>query len=132
METKNELNPKQLRFCQLYVTEEFFGNGVAAYVEAYGIDIKKSGAYHSARTCAHRLLTNVDILKQINSLLDTEGLNDQFVDKQLLLTITQNSDLGAKMAAIREYNKLRARITDKVHIQVTKLGKDLAEEKYEE
>lgn len=111
---KGNLTPQQMEFCNLFVTKEFFGNGVEAYIEAYEIDLTKKGAYDNARSCASRLLTNVNVLKRINELLDNEGLNDQFVDKQLLLLITQNADYGAKTRAISEYNKLKQRITEKI------------------
>jgi hypothetical protein len=113
-EEKIDLNPKQELFCQLYVSREFFANGTQAYIEAYDIDIKKPGAYNGARASASIALTNTNILKRINQILELEGLNDAFVDKQLTLLITQNADLGAKASGIREYNKLKTRITDKV------------------
>ncbi|OHB92407.1 MAG: hypothetical protein A2Z57_12055 [Planctomycetes bacterium RIFCSPHIGHO2_12_39_6] len=123
MESKSEkygLNLQQIKFCEFYVTADFFGNGVVAYAEAYNIDVSKPGQHAVARTGAWRLLTNADILKYINVMLDSEGFNDAFVDKQLLLAITQNADLGAKVAAIREFNKLKKRIEDKLTITVTK------------
>jgi phage terminase small subunit len=108
------LNVKQKAFCNLYVSKEFFGNGVESYIEAYNVDLSKPGAYMAAKTNASRLLTNANLLKYLNTLLDNEGLNDQFVDKQLLLVITQNADFSSKVAAIKEFNKLRSRITDKI------------------
>lgn len=113
---KDELTVQQAEFCNLYVTSSFFGNGVEAYIEAYEIDLSKKGAYDNARSCASRLLTNVNILKRIDTLLDNEGLNDSFVDKQLLFLITQNADFSSKVSAIREYNKLKQRITDKIEL----------------
>lgn len=115
-EEKIDLNPKQELFCQLYVSREFFANGTQAYIEAYDIDITKAGAYNGARADASRLLTDANILKRINQIIKLEGLNDSFVDKQLTLAITQNADLGAKVSAIREYNKLKIRITDKLDV----------------
>ena len=116
-----KLNLKQETFCKLYTqSTEFFGNGVQSYIKAYDPDISKSNWYNSARTCAQRLLTNVDILKYIDKLLEASGLNDQFVDKQIKFLITQNADFTAKLGAIREYNKLKARIKDKIELT----GKD--------
>ena len=114
---KRELNEKQKLFCELYATNrEFFGNGTQAYIEAYDIDLTKKGAYASARVDASKLLTKSNILKQINELLDLGGLNDQRVDKELLFLIEQHSELGTKLGAIKEYNKLKERITDKLEI----------------
>jgi len=109
----DKLNPRQLKFGKLYASErEFFGNGVQAYAKVYGIDLSTRGAYQSAKTCAWRLLTNVDLLAYINELLDL-SLNKAHVDKQLAFLITQNADFSAKMAAIREFNAIRKRITQK-------------------
>lgn len=112
-ETKpKELNLKQVKFCELYASDvEFFGNGTQAYIEAYDIDITKSkGVYAAARSSAHNLLTNPNILTKINELLESATLNDEFVDKQIAFLITQNADFGAKMSAIKEYNQLKKRI----------------------
>lgn len=119
-ERKDGLNIHQEKFCNLYVTKEFFGNGTEAYIEAYDVDLTRKGAYEGARASSSRLLTDANILKRINKLLDNEGLNDSFVDKQLLLVITQNADLSSKVQAIKEYNKLKQRIEEriKMHSQV--------------
>lgn len=112
---EEKLNPKQELFCQLYATDrEFFGNGVESYAEAYDIDQSKPNWYRSAQVSASRLLSNVIILERINELLELGNLNDAFVDKQMSFVITQNADFGAKMAGIREYNKLKSRITEKI------------------
>lgn len=108
-----KLSPKQLMFCELFASDrEFFGNGTESYIEAYDVDLTKKGAYNGARASASRLLTNANILKKINELLDLEGFNDVAVDKQLKFVIAQNADLSSKVAGIREYNKLKSRITD--------------------
>ena len=108
------LNLKQKKFCKTYVSQEFFANGVKAYIEAYNIKIKNGGVYNAARASACDLLTNPNILFYINELLDLSGLNDSFVDKQMTMLITQNADFGSKLGAIREYNKLKSRITEKI------------------
>jgi hypothetical protein len=111
-------NKKWEKFCNVYVSEtEFFGNGTQSYIEVY--KPKKVGNwYASARSCAQRLLTYVDIIDRINKLLQLDGLNDTAVDKQLAFIIAQYSDLPSKIAAIREYNKLKQRITDKSEMLV--------------
>ena len=43
-------------------------------------------------------------------MLDSEGFNDENADKQLLFIMNQYGDLKSKVAAIREYNNLKARI----------------------
>lgn len=107
---KQKLTPKQEKFCVLYTTkEDFFGNGVQSYIEAYQVNKKRKGAYAAARTNASRLLTNADILRRIDELNEESGLNNAYVDKQLYFLITQHADLGVKLRAVQEYNKLRAR-----------------------
>lgn len=123
-EEDTDLNPKQELFCQLYATEkEFFGNGVQSYIEAYEPDTSKPNWYKSACVCASQLLSNIKVCQRITELLEDGMLNDLNVDKQLSLVIMQNSDLSSKVAAIREYNKLKTRILTK--IDHTTNGKDL-------
>lgn len=114
-----KINAKQELFCKYFVSSDFFGNGVESYATAYGLDITNIKNYNTSKSNAHKLLTNTDILTRINELLDDAGLNDNFVDKQLLFAITQNADLSSKVKAIGEYNKLRQRITDKSKVETT-------------
>lgn len=114
-----ELNAKQLLFCDYYVSEETFGNGVKSYCKAYNIDYNDVKLHQQARSCASELLNKVYISKHINSLLDAAGLNDQFVDKRLLFLIGQSEDKGSCLQAIKEYNKLKSRITDKLDVKVS-------------
>jgi hypothetical protein len=108
--SKAGLNLNQKKFCRNYVSREFFGNGMESYIEAYDIIIKRKSDYLSAMASASRLLRNVKVCEHLNGLLEAAGLNDQFVDKQLLFLITQHDDLKTKIAAIKEYNELKARI----------------------
>lgn len=117
------LNPKQELFCQVYCGRDCFSNGVKAYIEAYGINTTKPGAYNSAKESASALLTNLDILSRIRGILDLSGLNNEFVDRELLFVMTQNADLNAKVQAMKEYNKLNQRIQDK--LDITTNGKEL-------
>ena len=109
----NELNEKQLLFCKLFVSKDFFGSRVEAYAEAYGLDLTQQKDYNTAKVSASRLLTNANILLRINEELEDAGLNDNFVDKQLLFAITQNADFSSKVKAIGEYNKLKQRIVSR-------------------
>ncbi len=116
VEKKEEkLNAKQELFCKLYATDrEFFGNGVQTYIEVYEPDQSKKGWYQSACASASQILSNIKVINRINELLEDGGLNDVNVDKQLMFLVNQFADFGAKAAAIREYNKLKSRITDKI------------------
>ncbi len=110
------LQAKQELFCQLYTSKEFFGNWVQSYIEAYDPDTSKPNWYKTACASASQILSNIKVCNRINEMLESEGLNDQFIDKQLLFLATQHDDKGAKIAAIREYNKLKQRITDKLDV----------------
>ena len=103
---QSKLNPKQILFCEYYATDrEFFGNGTQSYMEAYD-----TSNYKAAMASSYNLLIKTEILEYINYLLETRGLNDSFVDKQLELVITQNADFRSKISGIQEYNKLKKRI----------------------
>lgn len=113
------LNHRQELFCQLFASDrEFFGNGVQSYIEAYDIDTSRKGAYESAGVSAHDLLKLPKITTRINQLLESAVLNDSFVDKQLAFVISQNAEFPSKVAAIKEYNKLKQRIVDRQKIEV--------------
>jgi hypothetical protein len=121
---QTSLTPQQEAFCSFYAEDrEFFGNGVESYLEVYDVDRTKPNWYKTACSAASRLLTNVKVVERVNQLLESKGLNDAFVDKQMLFLISQHADFTAKMSAIREYNKLKARITEK--IDHTTKGKEL-------
>lgn len=123
------LNAKQERFCQLYATSaEFFGNGVECYMQAYGV--KKT--YRVAQVNASRMLSNAIICQRISGILEENGFNDVFVDKQLKFLLTQYSDLSVKLGAIREYNKLKKRITEKVDMHVSRPFESLTDEELAE
>lgn len=123
--SETQLSPEQEMFCELFASDrEFFGNGVQSYVEAYDVDTSKPNWYKTARACASRLLTKANILRRIDEVFEARGLSDQFVDKQLEKLITQDADFTNKMAAIKEYNKLKQRITDK--LDLTSAGEKLA------
>ncbi len=130
---ENGLNLQQEKFCELFSSDrEFFGNGVQSYIEAYDIDLSKKGAYDAARVNAHRLLTKANILKRIDELLELRGLNDTFVDKQLEIVITQNAEFPAKIAGIREYNKLKKRTVEQIELTNKRPFEDLTDEELAE
>lgn len=129
--TEQGLNQEQEAFCKLFVEsdKEFFGNGVQCYLEVYDIDTTAKNWYKTACSAASRLLNNVKVIARINQLLEEWGLNDANVDKQLSFIITQYGDLGAKLSAIKEYNRLKARVIEKppVSLSLDLTGKSLKE-----
>ena len=117
--SKDKLSAKQEAFCQLYCTDvDFFGNWTRAYLKAYDLDPQSKKDYNNAMASSSRLLRNVKIIDRIDALMEEGGLNDQYVDKQLLFLIRQHEDKGSKLRAIAEYNKLKQRITEKKEIEV--------------
>lgn len=112
---KNGLNPQQEEFCRLYASDaEFFGNGAQSYIEVYKPDQSSKNWYKTACARASQLLANVKVCERINQLLEEGGLNDQFVDKQLTFLVTQHADFKSKLGAIREYNKLKKRVVERM------------------
>ncbi|OGZ64814.1 MAG: hypothetical protein A3A98_02260 [Candidatus Staskawiczbacteria bacterium RIFCSPLOWO2_01_FULL_40_39] len=105
-----EIALKRELFCRAYTSNNpaLFGNGTQAYLAVYGKG--KQMSYRAARTCASRLLTSANIRGRINELLEGEGLNDEFVDKQLLFLAAQFGDLKVKLGAVIAYNKFKRRI----------------------
>lgn len=125
----NGLSMKEELFCQLFSSDrEFFANGVESYAEAFDYDITEYRKYKVAQNGATRLLSKPIILNRINEMLELRGLNDAFVDKQLELLITQNAEFSAKLGGIKEYNKLKARITDKQEMNITHKFEEMTDE----
>lgn len=127
-----ELTQKQEKFCRLYTqNSELFGNGTLAYSEAYGYDLDSLSraneldengkeirltseydkAYSVCAVGASRLLRKIKIGEKITEFLN-ELMKDTVVDAQLAKVIMQDYKLEAKVSAIKEYNKLKQRITD--------------------
>ncbi len=112
---RKKLSPAEERFCVLYSCDaEFFANGTQSYIEAFEPDRTAKGWYDRAKSAAYHLLTKSHILRRINELLELRGLNDPFVDKQLELLVTQNADFRSKVQAIKEYNRLKNRVVERV------------------
>lgn len=108
---RSKLSPQQELFCLLYVKDrECFGNATKAYIHAYNT---KSTQANSARKSGSRLMTNVDVIKRIAEILD-ETLDLKVVDRELSKIILQDFDLAAKIAGIREFNRIRSRTAEKL------------------
>jgi len=104
--TKLELTPKEELFCHIFATDrDCFGNGARAYLKTYGNEVK----YMTAKTQAYRLLTKPHLVARIRELIDIY-ISDEVVDKELGEVILQYGDLSSKVAAIREYNRVKGRL----------------------
>jgi phage terminase small subunit len=108
MKDKIKLSLKQKLFCQYYVWMTR-GNGTEAVIQAGYEVTKKNGQVdrNLAKSIASENLTKPDICRYVNSLLETEVLNDQVVSVQLAGIINQWADLSAKIRAIDIYYKLK-------------------------
>lgn len=110
----DSLNEKQKMFCFLYIHDkECFGNATKTYQKAYGV------TYAIAKASGTRLLSNVSIRGFINSELD-RLFDTKEVDRELTRAMYQDKDISGKVSAIKEFNKLKQRITEKM--DVTSLG----------
>lgn len=112
-----KLTTKQIDFAKAYTDpNEAFGNGVQAAGIAYDLNPSNKNERNRCAVYAHNNLRHAAILTLIDILLDTEGLNDSYVDKQLLHLIQQNADLKVKVIAIKEYNAMKNRTKKQVEI----------------
>lgn len=131
-----DLNAQREVFCQLYAqNSELFGNATLSYAEAYSFDLDSLSrkcpnedhgdeseiacapseydiAYQTCSSNGSRLLRNAKVQERITALLN-EMLKDDVVDAQLAKLIL-TADGPTRIAAIREYNKVRQRIVEKV------------------
>lgn len=152
-----KLKPREELFCRLYSQNRaLFGNGTQCYAQAYGYNLETlskddaqyeeiemqdgsvregkviiSSSYdRSANTCAvnaNVLLRKTKIDERIAVLL-REMMTDDTADSEMTFVMMQRTDLTAKNAAMREYNKLKGRIIDKSLIKHEGLSlKDLYE-----
>ncbi len=134
------LNPRQELFCRYYAQGEgTFGNATLSYAAAYEIDLgdlsqrDKLGnvivprdtipVYNTCSANGSRLLRHDKVQARVTVLLN-ELLKDEIVDAELAKVIKQDGDLTPKVAAIKEFNKLRGRIIDKTKIITEKFSMD--------
>ncbi len=124
----DQLTIKQELFCQYMVNNsKTFDNATQAYAVAYEYnlsnldDTKKIDsfkAYRICSTCGCQNLRKPKIIGRIAALLN-ELSTDHIVDSQLAFLILQNGNLKVKVAAIKEYNRLKGRISSKRETAVT-------------
>lgn len=111
------LTPEQELFCYYYADHESTRfNGTEAYLAAY--DKEGTMDRKVAQMSGSRLLLNVVVNDKINRLIDA-SINDETVDHELQKVIRQDDERPVKVQAIREYNKLKGRITEHHEIEAT-------------
>lgn len=131
-----DLTPKQELFCRYYTQNTaLFGNATLAYAEAYDYSLDELSqerpvletdeegnaikygvsdydkAYNVCSVQGSKTLRIPKIQERLVKLLN-EYMKDEVVDAQLMKVIISGEDKD-KVAAIKEYNKLRQRIVDK-------------------
>lgn len=138
------LTPQQEKFCRCYTqNQELFGNATLSYAEGYGFDLdnapRNDAIYDTStkekledstydkmyNTCSvggSRLLRNDKIDKRVRELLN-EMLLDEVIDAQLVSIILKGAKDADRISGIREYNKLKQRVTDK--LDLTTLGEKI-------
>lgn len=133
------LTPPQELFCRYYAqNSELFGNATLSYAEAYEYhldelskeqpvlatnekgeptelgDSEYTLQYNVCSMAGSRLIRQDKIQLRIRALLN-ELMKDDVVDAQLVKIIMEGEDKD-KVAAIKEYNKLKQRIIEKQDI----------------
>ena len=140
---RQELSIKDLYFCKLYIEHDVWrGNATMCYSEAFNYNLEelskvrpKNGEseyekkHRVCRVMGARLLAKTSIQKHCNKLLK-KLFTAKAVDRELTRVMTQDEDRASKMAAIREFNKLKKRITDK--LDLTSKGQPIKMVSYEE
>jgi hypothetical protein len=110
------LTLKEEKFCQLYMTDpKILGNGKQCYKVAY----HKKSADHTCSKEATQLIRKPAVKARMREILELSGFNDEHIDNHLKSVIDQNVELGSKVAAIKEYNRLAKRIDDSASVKGT-------------
>lgn len=125
IEETKRLKPAEELFCQLYARSgDTFNNATRSYAIAYDgepleeyseclKDKEKLSKYTYTKTKAAQLVSKMYIRERISNIL-REDLCDEKIDEELSWVAKQRKDLGSKMRAINEHNKLQGRIEEKI------------------
>ncbi len=96
---------------QVYEKYDEEGNGRGKIIE----ESTRTKAYNVCSVEGNRSLRKIKIQERKYELLN-ELLKDHIVDSRLAHWIQDNTEPSTSLGAIREYNKLRMRVVDKVDI----------------
>lgn len=128
-----KMSPRELLFCRYYLfgcsndkQDVYFtiGNATRSYAMAYGkyLKIEEEKVYNQCGFNASMLLKKDKITTHLTKLLNDNGMNDLIIDSRLM-QIAVNASPKTAVEAIKEYNKLKMRILEKV--DVTSGGKPI-------
>lgn len=125
-----QMSYRQKQFCDSYLKSK--GDSIGAVITA-GYNIEKNGGpdRRLASSIASENLTKPNICAYLNLKLKESGLDDEFVDKQLLFLINQYSDLRVKLSAVDTYYKLKGKYAPK-KVDINSQRSDLKEMSDEE
>lgn len=122
MSESEELNIRQKAFCEYYLfggehngKKFYIANATVSYAKAYEKDLSDKDQYNSCSVEGFNLLRNNKIKPFMREHLESSGYNDEAIDARLIQIVFKGKDVDS-VSAMREYNKLKQRITDKVDI----------------
>jgi len=111
---------KHENFCQAYASNpDTYWNATASYALVYGMDAssyKDSPSYDTCRANWARLLANASIRDRVDEIR-VNSLVDFRVDSKMASILYGWKD-EVSLSAIKEYNRLRQRITDKTEMKI--------------
>jgi hypothetical protein len=94
------LTPQQIEFCQIYISKDAYGDAISSYCQVFELDEEHRQQRIQARNGANAFLKDANIITFLGILLDSDGLNESHVNKELLFLIDQNADYKVKVQAI--------------------------------
>lgn len=87
-------------------------SGEAGYtVKVKALEAANKRMKSTASVEAARILVNPSIRTRCDWLL-SQGISDDFADRELQFVIAQRTDLNSKVAAIKERNRVKGRVND--------------------
>lgn len=104
-------------FCEYYATSVVGtrGNATQSYVQAYP---DKNPTLDTAGVEGWRMLRKPKIINELKRLWKLSHLTDEEVDSELAGIVRQDKDMSNKLGAIREYNRVQGRASDKLKVEV--------------
>lgn len=124
---QKKLLPQQIAFCAYYMfgSQEKgdvfrIGHGGKSYAKAYGKDYETDRGVCDSN--AYKLLRNAQILRHMDSLLESAGWNDKAIDSRLREIIFDGADKNA-VAAIKLNYELKKRLIKQ--LDVTTKGRSI-------
>jgi hypothetical protein len=109
------LTPLEVKFCKAMASDtSCWHSPVKAYLKVIDKKLTSRGdksKYDNAGKMAYRMMRKPEVAQYLSVLLEVEGFNDTSADFMLLDTIMRSRD-KTRLDAIKEYNRLKRRISD--------------------